>query len=56
VVLPIRPDYLRRFTEAAQQRNIEVGLLVRHAPFVSRIALYFDALIDACLLARCDLG
>jgi phosphatidylserine/phosphatidylglycerophosphate/cardiolipin synthase-like enzyme len=44
------------FTEAAQQRNIEVGLLIRHAPLVSRISLYFEGLIDARLLARCELS
>jgi phosphatidylserine/phosphatidylglycerophosphate/cardiolipin synthase-like enzyme len=32
------------FTEAAQQRNIEAGLLVRHAPIAERIASYFEAL------------
>jgi len=32
------------FTEAAQDRNIEAGVLVRHAPFAERLASYFDAL------------
>lgn len=32
------------FTEAAQQRNIEAGVVVRYEPFVLRIATYFDEL------------
>ncbi len=30
------------FTEAAQKRNIEAGVVVRYKPFVERITLYFD--------------
>jgi hypothetical protein len=32
------------FTEAAQQRNIEAGVLIRHAPTVARLAGYFREL------------
>jgi phosphatidylserine/phosphatidylglycerophosphate/cardiolipin synthase-like enzyme len=32
------------FTEAAQQRNIEVGILTRYRPMVERLAGYFDSL------------
>jgi len=32
------------FTEAAQQRNIEVGVLVRHSHIAARIVEYFDGL------------
>jgi phosphatidylserine/phosphatidylglycerophosphate/cardiolipin synthase-like enzyme len=38
------------FTEAAQSRNIELGLLVRHAPMAARIHDYFDALIATAAL------
>ena len=34
------------FTEAAQQRNIEVGVRVRYGPLVERLATYFHGLID----------
>lgn len=40
------------FTEAAQQRNIEVGLLVKHAPVVQRLAGYFEALQKSGQLVR----
>ena len=32
------------FTEAAQERNIEVGVVIRHAPLVTRLAEYFTVL------------
>ena len=32
-------------TEAAQKRNIEAGVLIKHHPFAERIALYFEGLI-----------
>ena len=32
------------FTEAAQQRNIEAGILLRHPPAVARLAAYFAGL------------
>jgi len=33
------------FTQAAQQRNIEVGVLIRHMPTVKRLVEYFEQLI-----------
>jgi phosphatidylserine/phosphatidylglycerophosphate/cardiolipin synthase-like enzyme len=44
------------FTEAAQKRNIEVGVLIRHAPFAKRIADYFLALRTSGHLVRCPLA
>ena len=41
------------FTEAAQYRNIELGLLVRHAPIAQRIADYFEGLQKLGLLVYC---
>lgn len=38
------------FTEAAQQRNIEAGVLVRDAGFAERIAKYFDGLLELKML------
>ena len=38
------------FTEAAQQRNIEAGVLVRDTSFAERIARYFDGLLELNLL------
>jgi hypothetical protein len=32
------------FTDAAQNRNIEVGVLIRHAPIANRVAEYFEGL------------
>ena len=32
------------FTEAAQKRNVEAGVLITHPPFVARLADYFDGL------------
>jgi phosphatidylserine/phosphatidylglycerophosphate/cardiolipin synthase-like enzyme len=40
------------FTEAAQQRNVEVGALIRSASFAARVADHFDALSEANLLVR----
>lgn len=44
------------FTEAAQERNIEVGVVVRHAPLVTRLATYCEALrasvLKPCLLSE----
>ncbi len=34
------------FTEAAQERNVEVGLLIRSPLIADRIARHFDALVD----------
>jgi phosphatidylserine/phosphatidylglycerophosphate/cardiolipin synthase-like enzyme len=39
------------FTEAAQQRNIEAGVIVRHHLFVERLAGYFEGLIASGGLA-----
>jgi len=39
------------FTEAAQERNIEVGLLIRSAPLAARLERHFTALISQGLLA-----
>lgn len=39
------------FTEAAQERNIEVGVLVRSPVLAARITRHFDALVAAGLLA-----
>ena len=44
------------FTEAAQNRNIEVGVLTRFAPMVQRLAAYFDGLIESGVLERVHLG
>jgi phosphatidylserine/phosphatidylglycerophosphate/cardiolipin synthase-like enzyme len=41
------------FTDAAQSRNIECGIVVRDAPFSERVASYFDALIATRQLSRC---
>jgi len=38
------------FTNAAQTRNIELGLLVRHAPLARRVHQYFEALIETTAL------
>jgi len=43
------------FTEAAQQRNIEAGILIRHAPVVERLAAYFEGLLATSQLAECVL-
>ncbi|MBI2503231.1 MAG: phospholipase [Candidatus Latescibacteria bacterium] len=40
------------FTEAAQIRNIEIGTLIRSAPFAQRLARHFEALAGAGLLAH----
>ena len=43
------------FTEAAQHRNIEAGLLIRHQGMVDRILTYFEGLIAGAHLIPCDL-
>lgn len=40
------------FTEAAQDRNIEVGLLIESASVAEKISAHFDTLIDRHLLQR----
>ena len=42
------------FTEAAQRRNIEAGIVVTYVPFVERIATYFEGLREM-ILQRCEL-
>ena len=41
------------FTEAAQQRNIEIGLLLRSDHMARRITAFFDSLVEAGELKRC---
>jgi phosphatidylserine/phosphatidylglycerophosphate/cardiolipin synthase-like enzyme len=43
------------FTEAAQHRNIEAGVLIRHRGMVERIASYFEGLRTASRLLACPL-
>jgi len=43
------------FTDAAQRKNIEVGVLIRHEPFVTRLNSYFEALRDSGRLVPCSL-
>jgi phosphatidylserine/phosphatidylglycerophosphate/cardiolipin synthase-like enzyme len=40
------------FTEAAQERNIEVGLLVQSGAIADRICRFFDALLDSGYFVR----
>lgn len=40
------------FTEAAQERNIEAGVLVDSAPFASSLRLQFEALVETGLFRR----
>ena len=44
------------FTEAAQERNIEAGGLVRHAATAQRLTEYFVGLIAHGVLRRCEGG
>jgi phosphatidylserine/phosphatidylglycerophosphate/cardiolipin synthase-like enzyme len=43
------------FTEAAHERNIEAGVLVRSPRFAARLADHFGALADTGQLLRLDL-
>jgi phosphatidylserine/phosphatidylglycerophosphate/cardiolipin synthase-like enzyme len=43
------------FTEAAWLRNIEVGVVVKHEPLVSRLADYVEGLITKGFLCQCQL-
>lgn len=43
------------FTEAAQQRNIEAGVIVRYPLFVERLAGYFEGLRASGQLVCCPL-
>ena len=40
------------FTEAAQERNIEVGLLVRSVVLSERLTRFFEALVDSHYFLR----
>ena len=40
------------FTEAAQHRNIEIGLLIQSAVLGHRIRRFFDALVDTGYFVR----
>jgi hypothetical protein len=40
------------FTEAAQDRNIEVGLLIESAPVAAKIVGHFETLVDRKILQR----
>ena len=40
------------FTEAAQERNIEVGLLVQSRALAERVCRFFDALLDSGYFVR----
>ncbi len=41
------------FTEAAQRKNIEAGVLIRYEPFVTRLSAYFEALRNSGQLLPC---
>jgi len=40
------------FTEAAQERNIEVGLLIQSRALAERVRRFFDALLDSSYFGR----
>jgi phosphatidylserine/phosphatidylglycerophosphate/cardiolipin synthase-like enzyme len=43
------------FTEAAQRRNIEVGMIIRYEPTICRLTDYFSSLRESKRLVRCTL-
>ena len=43
------------YTEAAQKRNIEAGVIIRYRPCVERVAEYFRGLVQVGALCSCDL-
>jgi phosphatidylserine/phosphatidylglycerophosphate/cardiolipin synthase-like enzyme len=43
------------FTDAAQFRNIEAGIFIKHQPMVNRLAEYFERLIEKGFLKTCSL-
>jgi hypothetical protein len=43
------------FTDAAQERNIECGVIMRHRPIVERLHRYFTALCESKQLRQCIL-
>ena len=40
------------FTQAGQDRNLEVGLLVRSPVIAERLARFFEALVDSQFFSR----
>jgi phosphatidylserine/phosphatidylglycerophosphate/cardiolipin synthase-like enzyme len=44
------------FTDAAQRKNIELGVAMIHRPTIDRLAHYFTGLCDNKLLVRCKFG
>lgn len=44
------------FTEAAQERNIEVGVLIRSSLLAARVTRYFDSLLQEGLVVPLDLS
>jgi len=40
------------FTEAAQERNLEVGLLIRSSTLADRLQAHFDSLVAEKLLQQ----
>ena len=44
------------YTEAAQKRNIEAGVVIRYPPCVERVTGYFRGLRESGHLCQCDLG
>jgi phosphatidylserine/phosphatidylglycerophosphate/cardiolipin synthase-like enzyme len=42
------------FTDAAQRKNIEVGVVITHRPTVERLADYFEGACSVGLLSRCS--
>jgi hypothetical protein len=49
-ILPPISESSANFTEAAQQRNIEVGLLIRNPTLAKRITFFFDSLLEQNML------
>jgi phosphatidylserine/phosphatidylglycerophosphate/cardiolipin synthase-like enzyme len=43
------------FTQAAQEKKIEVGVLIRDTGFVTRLVGYFDGLVASGVLQPCRL-
>jgi len=43
------------FTDAAQRKNIELGVAIRHRPTIERLANYLAGLCADGQLARCKL-
>ncbi len=43
------------FTEAAQRKNIEAGVLIRYEPFVLRLSAFFEAMRNSGQLRPCQM-